>query len=71
MFLYLLIVGAGSILLAVIPYIVYLFGVTFGKKPAEMDLDISGTLPAISIVICAYNEELTIARKIQSISSST
>ncbi|MDO9523668.1 MAG: glycosyltransferase [Methanocorpusculum sp.] len=71
MFLYLLPVGAGIILLAVIPYIVYLFGVTFGKKPVEMDLDIAKTLPAISIVICAYNEERTIARKIQSISSCT
>ena len=71
MFLYLLPVGAGIILLAVIPYIAYLLGVTFGKKPVEMDLDISETLPAISIVICAYNEERTIARKIQSISSCT
>ena len=71
MFLYLLPVGAGIVLLAIIPYIVYLFGVTFGKKPVEMDLDTPETLPAISIVICAYNEERTIARKIQSISSCT
>ncbi len=71
MFLYLLPVGAGIILLAVIPYIAYLLGVTFGKKPVEMDLDTPKTLPAISIVICAYNEERTIARKIQSISSCT
>lgn len=71
MFLYLLPVGMGIILLAVIPYIVYLCGVTFGKKPAEMDLDTQKTLPAISIVICAYNEERTIARKIKSISSCT
>ncbi len=71
MFLYLLPVGAGIILLAVIPYIVYLCGVTFGKKPAEMNLNKAKTLPAISIVICAYNEERTIARKIKSISSCT
>ncbi|MEA5036691.1 hypothetical protein SDC9_23574 [bioreactor metagenome] len=71
MLLYLLPAGAGIILLAIIPYIVYLFGVTFGKKPAETDLTAPGMLPPISIVICAYNEELTIARKIQSISSST
>ncbi|WP_187146133.1 glycosyltransferase [Methanocorpusculum labreanum] len=36
-----------------------------------MDMDTKKTLPAISIVICAYNEERTIARKIQSISSCT
>ncbi|ABN06835.1 glycosyl transferase, family 2 [Methanocorpusculum labreanum Z] len=71
MYLYLLPVGAGIILLAIIPYVIYLFGVTFGKKPAEMDMDTKKTLPAISIVICAYNEERTIARKIQSISSCT
>ncbi len=71
MFLYLLPVGAGIIILAGIPYIVYLLGVTFGKKPAEMNLDMHKTLPALSIVICAYNEERTIARKIQSISSCT
>ncbi len=71
MFLYLLLIGAGIILLAVIPYIIYLFVVTFGKKPVEMDPDTQKTLPAISIVICAYNEERTIARKIQSISSCT
>jgi len=71
MLLYLLPAGAGIILLAIIPYIVYLFGVTFGKKPVEIDLTAPGLLPPISIVICAYNEELTIARKIQSISSCT
>ena len=71
MLLYLHLIGAGIILLAIIPYIVYLFGMTFGKKPAEMDLKVPEMLPPVSIVICAYNEELTIARKIQSISSST
>jgi poly-beta-1,6-N-acetyl-D-glucosamine synthase len=71
MYLYSLPVGAGLILLAVIPYIIYLLGVTFGKKPAELELTSPDTLPPVSIVICAYNEELTIARKIQSISSST
>jgi len=71
MFLYLLPIGAGIAFLAVIPYIIYLLGVTFGKKPAEIDFEKPETLPDISIVICAYNEERNIARKIQSISSST
>jgi len=71
MFLYLLPIGAGIAFLAVIPYIIYLLGVTFGKKPAEIDFGKPETLPDISIVICAYNEERNIARKIQSISSCT
>ncbi|WP_319378960.1 glycosyltransferase [uncultured Methanocorpusculum sp.] len=44
---------------------------TFGKKPEEMGLKMPEMRPAVSIVICAYNEERTIARKIQSISSCT
>ncbi len=71
MFLYLLPLGAGIIFLAILPYIIYLFGVTFGKKPEEMGLKMPEMRPAVSIVICAYNEERTIARKIQSISSCT
>lgn len=71
MFLYLLSIGAGLVILAIIPYIAYLFGVTFGKKPAQLNVDIQKPLPDISMVICAYNEERNIARKIQSITSCT
>ncbi len=71
MFIYLLPIGAGIAILAVIPYIAYFFGVTFGKKPADINFKNQDSIPDISIVICAYNEERNIAGKIRSISSCT
>ena len=65
---YVFLAGVVLILLAAVPYIVYLFGMTFGKKPAEISIGDTETLPNISIVVCAYNEERNIKKKIQSIS---
>ena len=59
--------GVVLILFAAVPYVVYLFGMTFGKKPAEIIIGDSASLPNISIVVCAYNEERNIQNKIQSI----
>ena len=59
--------GVVLILFAAVPYVVYLFGMTFGKKPAEIIIGDTASLPNISIVVCAYNEERNIQKKIQSI----
>jgi cellulose synthase/poly-beta-1,6-N-acetylglucosamine synthase-like glycosyltransferase len=40
---------------------------TFGKKPNEIKTGDTANLPDISIVVCAYNEERNIRKKIQSI----
>lgn len=64
---YLITIGFIVLLAAAIPYIIYLFGIRFGKKNQEIDISDNVELPNISIVICAYNEELTIRKKIQSI----
>ena len=66
---YILFAGIFLVLLAAVPYVVYLFGMTFGKKPDEIKTGDVANLPDISIVVCAYNEERNIRKKIQSISS--
>lgn len=68
---YILTVGILLILLAAVPYIIYLAGMTFGKKIEPLNYDAGEELPDISIVVCAYNEERTIADKISSISACT
>lgn len=64
---YILLTGIFLVLLAAVPYVVYLFGMTFGKKPTEIKTGDTANLPDISIVVCAYNEERNIRKKIQSI----
>ena len=64
---YILFAGIFLVLLAAVPYVVYLFGMTFGKKPNEIKTGDTANLPDISIVVCAYNEERNIRKKIQSI----
>jgi cellulose synthase/poly-beta-1,6-N-acetylglucosamine synthase-like glycosyltransferase len=68
---YILFAGIFLVLLAAVPYVVYLFGMTFGKKIEPINLDSKTELPNISIVVCAYNEERTITDKIKSISNCT
>ena len=63
--------GVVLILFAAVPYVVYLFGMTFGKKVEPLDRNAAAELPDISIIVCAYNEERTISDKIASISSCT
>ena len=64
---YILFAGIFLVLLAAVPYVVYLFGMTFGKKPNEIKTGDTANLPDISIVVCAYNEERNIRKKIQSV----
>lgn len=64
---YILFAGIFLVLLAAVPYVVYLFGMTFGKKPNEIKTGDTANLPNISIVVCAYNEERNIRKKIQSV----
>jgi cellulose synthase/poly-beta-1,6-N-acetylglucosamine synthase-like glycosyltransferase len=47
------------------PYMVYFFGIYFGKKPARITP--LQKYPHISIVISAYNEEQVIGRRIENI----
>lgn len=68
MFLYLVSIGFGIAVIAIIPYIIYLFGVKFGKKISALPQTELVSLPNISVVICAYKEERNIGKKIQSIS---
>ena len=64
---YILFAGIFLVLLAAVPYVIYLFGMTFGKKPNEIKTGDTANLPDISIVVCAYNEERNIRKKILSI----
>ncbi len=50
---------------SLLPYMVYFFGIYFGKKPVPVvPLQI---YPPISIIISAYNEELVIGKRIKNI----
>jgi biofilm PGA synthesis N-glycosyltransferase PgaC len=50
---------------SLIPYMVYFFGIYFGRKPAPV-LPLR-TYPHLSIIISAYNEELVIGKRIANI----
>lgn len=58
----LLIIGCILLLIAVIPYLVYLAGITFGRKSAAAG--IPAEYPKISIIMSAYNEERVVAERI-------
>ena len=51
--------------IALFPYMIYLWGIYFGKKSDEIILPL--TYPAISIVMSAYNEEQVIEKRIANI----
>ena len=70
-FFWLAIAGVIVLLIAAVPYIIYLFGITFGKKVPVLPQTSRENLPNVSVVICAYNEERNIAAKIQNICEST
>jgi len=67
MYQYLIIAGIILVIIASLPYFIYFFGVTFGKKIDVIDFNSIVKLPNISVVICAYKEERNIYKKIQSI----
>jgi biofilm PGA synthesis N-glycosyltransferase PgaC len=52
-------------LIAFFPYLIYVTGIYFGKKPEEVRLPTSH--PEISIIISAYNEELVVGKRISNI----
>lgn len=57
-----LFIGIALLFIALIPYIVYIFGIRFGKRPAKTGFP--AVFPKISIVISAYNEERVIEDRI-------
>lgn len=71
LFFWLAIAGVVVLLIAAIPYVIYLFGITFGKKINALSDSVNLALPDISVVICAYKEERNISAKIQSICDCT
>jgi poly-beta-1,6-N-acetyl-D-glucosamine synthase len=52
-------------IIALIPYMIYLWGIYFGRKPDEIIPPLK--YPAISIVMSAYNEEQVIEKRIANI----
>jgi Glycosyltransferases, probably involved in cell wall biogenesis len=60
-----LLLGIGLFLIALIPYIVFLFGIRFGKKPAATGFPTE--FPKISMIISAYNEERVIGERIKNL----
>ena len=62
MFLFL---GAVLMVLALVPYIIYLYGIYFGKKMEAFSFP--RTFPDITIILSAYNEEDVIERRIANI----
>jgi cellulose synthase/poly-beta-1,6-N-acetylglucosamine synthase-like glycosyltransferase len=60
--LLLIIIACVLLFIAVIPYIVYLFGITFGRK--STDAGFPEEYPRITIIMSAYNEERVVADRI-------
>lgn len=56
-----LFIGIVLLLIALIPYIAFLFGIRFGKKPMQTGFPTG--FPKISMVISAYNEERVIEER--------
>ena len=59
-------IGGCVLFIAVAPYIIYLLGITFGKKSRECGFP--REYPRISMVISAYNEERVVQDRIANIS---
>ena len=70
-FSFLILIGLFLLLLAALPYIIYLFGIYLGKKVGKVNVENTAELPEISVVICAYEEERNIGKKIKSICDCT
>jgi cellulose synthase/poly-beta-1,6-N-acetylglucosamine synthase-like glycosyltransferase len=53
------------LIIALMPYMIYLWGIYFGRKPDEVNSP--GKYPNISIIMSAYNEEQVIVKRITNI----
>jgi biofilm PGA synthesis N-glycosyltransferase PgaC len=63
--------GLAFIVLALVPYAVYLWGITWGNRPAPIQRSyITKTIPGVSIIISAYNEGAVIRERVANILSS-
>ena len=65
----LIILGCIFLAVSAFPYIIYGFGIIFGKKgglPPKLN-----TFPSISIIISAYNESNVIQHRVDNIASSS
>ncbi len=61
--------GASLLILAILPYAVYLLGITAGRKSPAVP--IPSALPPISIVIAAYNEAAVLDRRLLNLYQSS
>ena len=61
-------IGAALLFCSALPYIIYFCGITFGRKTGPVPR--ITTVPPISIIISAYNEEAVIEKRVQNIAAS-
>lgn len=62
-------IGIALVVGAVIPYLVYLIGITIGRKLDK--ISVPSKYPTISIIISAYNEEDVIKERVKNILASS
>lgn len=65
----LILTGAILLIIAAVPYVVYLCGIAFGKK--SQTPPVPDSFPRLSIVFPAYNEESVVERRIRNIYDSS
>ena len=57
-----LVIGLFLLFIALIPYLIYLLGISFGKKSSEVSFP--KEYPHISMIMSAYNEESVVAERV-------
>lgn len=62
------VIGAALLFCSVMPYIIYFYGITYGRKMVPVPRITAA--PPISIIISAYNEEAVIEKRVQNIAAS-
>lgn len=60
-----LIIAIALLFIAAIPYLVYLFGIRFGRK--SLDAGLPTEYPKITIIMSAYNEERVIPERVKNL----
>jgi poly-beta-1,6-N-acetyl-D-glucosamine synthase len=60
-----LVIGAVLLLIALVPYLIYLSGITFGKKSGEVSFPTE--YPPVTMIMSAYNEESVVAERVRNL----